>query len=632
MRSMAVANQYQMSMDGVLRQFGTMASEMAVLGASGSSGSAAGSPLQSFSSTTEMVSGIRSTLPSAWTNFGSLVTSAVSVNHWTNTGTTIIGSPNLMNSPAAWRTLTTGNLRSSLLPPGQSFIGRAWGYNARISVRVDDNMSGIQTSWQKNAGSGTNTYITNARGVLYSNQISSFMTITEIPSQFGVQGQNLILTNRKASTRIGGAASRTNASTILGRTVDLDIAAANVAVNTKVVARGGIARRGGATWSDRVFGGNAGRATAAQAEAGSGVMTDLEEAGSAVLVNVGTRGKEIFRSPSDYENILDAAGRQGGGANTAGATRDEFLKYWLPYYQCNFRVTVTIDEPTKIRHNGSAAGSAAVSAVAFVTPDNIATPANRGSTVVFTNLGAPKGFGDTPTTAIKPEGKSSLHWLTGAGDERPINVLMRATSTQSAPAIGATAKTWVNTIDIDLDSFTRLLEGMPKPSAIPAAAWTNMPIALHVDIRGPGGAIISNAESVPVVIRRAKVLRRPVSIVTPGTIHIQGSFGSVSGVGTARPRPFSLFAPRVKYGMEGRMPSRVNLKGQRVGVGAGTNRQTDILSVVSGQTNTAGTPVEVRGGTTDVRLSNINVGAGGASQALPPVFLKDWLIETYNNF
>jgi hypothetical protein len=634
---MAVANQYQMSMDSVLRQFGTMASEMAVLGASGRTGGGAGvSPLQSFSSTAEMTRGISNALPADWVNGGGLVTTDVRVTHWATNGTTISGNPNLMTTPAIWRTLETGNLRSSLLPPRQPFIGRSWGYRAQVSVSVADNMSGIQTSWQRNTNTGDESYITNATGVLYSNRVSSFMTITEIPTQFSVQGQNLSLTNRSHRARIGGDASR--ASTVLGRTVDLSEGVADDSLlgNTKVVARGGIARRAGRSWDDMVFR-DTNRVRAAQAEAGSGAMTDLEEAGSAVLVNVGTRGREIFRAPGDYLPILAGTGRMPGATNSAAAAVDEFLKYWLPYYQCNFRVTITLNQPNLVRHAGDTPLTAAVSAVGFVMPTNIAVPVRRGDVMAFTNFtGAPRGFGDLPNTVIQPEAKTSLHRLAGNGGERPINVVMRAISTRSRTGgAGTTAPTWVNTVDIDLDSLVRLLEGMPRPGAIPSGVWTNLPVALHVDIRGPNGAMIDRAERVPVVVRKGRTLRRAVSIVTPGTLYIQGKFGSEASPGRLRPHAFSLFAPKIKFGMEGRQPNTVAIKGQRVGVGGGTNRQTDILSVASGETGTGGADVEVAAGRADVHLSNVtmaNTAGIPLDQVLPPVFLKDWLIETYSNF
>jgi hypothetical protein len=70
-------------------------------------------------------------------------------------------------------------------------------------------------------------------------------------------------------------------------------------------------------------------------------------------------------------------------------------------------------------------------------------------------------------------------------------------------------------------------------------------------------------------------------------------------------------------------------------VGGGTNRQTDILSVASGETGTGGADVEVAAGRADVHLSNVtmaNTAGIPLDQVLPPVFLKDWLIETYSNF
>lgn len=641
MRTMAVANQYQMSMDSVLRQFGAMASEMAVLGASGGTGSGT-SPLQSFSSTADMTRGIENALPAEWTNGAGLVTTDVRVTHWATNGTTILGDPRLMVMPASsgptgWRLLTTGNLRSSLLPPGQTFIGRSWGYRAQVAVSVADNMSGIETSWQRNTDTGGESYITNATGVLYSNRVSSFMTITEIPTQFGIQGQNLALTNQTHRTRIGGDATR--ASTILGRTVDLTEAVATRSMlgNTKVVARGGITRRGGRSWQDIVYR-DPNRARAAQAEAGSSAMTDLEEAGSAVMVNVGTRGREIFRSPGDYLPILAGTGRIASSPNSSAAAVDEFLKYWLPYYQCNFRVTVTFDQPDDIRHDGLSPLTASVSSVGFVMPTNIASPVRRDVVASITNFpGAPRGFGET-SGVIQPEGKTALHHLAGNGNERPINVVMRAISTRNLAGGGAPGvPTWANTIDIDLESFVRLLgpSYMTRPAAIPAAVWNNLPIALHIDIRGPNGAMIDNAERVPVVVRKARTLERPVSIVTPGTLYIQGKFGSEIIPGRPRPHPFSLFSPKIKFGMEGRQPGRVDIKGQRVGVGGGTNRQTDILSVASGESGAGGADVEVMSGRAGVHLSNIRAGGAGGTpldQILPPVFLKDWLIETYNNF
>lgn len=627
---MAVANQYQMSMDSVLRQFGSMASEMAVLGAGGGSGSGV-APLAAFSSTAALSAGISNAFPAEWRNGGN-VSSAIRVDHWGGPGTTISGNPNLMNRPEEWRTLTTRELRSSLLPRNQNFIGRSWGYQAGVAVTVNDNMSGIQTSWYRTAGTDNNVFITNRPRFLYSNTVTSFMVITEIPTQFSVQGQNLALTNRQQSlrTRIGRTGAGGQSSTILGRTVNLGGGAARgMNTSTKVVARGGIVN--GGTWSDPGRLGTA-RQIAAQAEAGSSSTTSLDEAGSAVLVNVGTRGREIFRPPGDYANIL--ASRSSGGG-VPSVDRD-FLKYWLPYYQCNFRLTVTLQN-TNVRHRGAGAPigrEASISDITFVSPSDMRIPARRDREVTFTNLpGAPKGFGRTTNNAIQNTAQASLHALAGSGSERPVNVVMRAINTLGTPSASVTD--WVDTVDIDLGWFVEKVRAMtPRPTSITAQDWTNMPIAIHIDIRGPGGAIFDRADQVPVVIRRARVLARPVSIVTPGTIYIQGKFGSDRAVGRPHPHPFSLFAPKLRFGMEGRQPGKVVIRGQRIGVGAGTNRHSDILSVEAGATGGGVTVVETQDA--NIHLSNINPPAAGstrlAADLLPPVLLKDWIIETHSNF
>ncbi len=633
MRATAVANQYQMSMDSIMREFGALASELAVLGASGGGTN----PLAAFSSTNDMTIAISNAFPQEWTAAGGIIDANARVSHWAAPGTTVNGSPNLMTTAADWRRLNTKELRSSLLPAGQAFIGRSWGYQAEVSVSVRDNLAGLATSWQRSTIQNNeydNTWTTNSDDILYSNNVSTFMTITEIPSQFSIQGQNINMTNQRSGHRHQIAGKGGQAATILGRSVDMSRAVSgSVSTNTKVVARGGIAKGANQMWESRVFA-DTNRRVAMQAEAGAGAGAVMEETGSAVLVNVGTRGREIFRSAGDYEDILSGTGRIASDASRRGAV-NEFLKYWLPYYQCNFKITVGLSPV--VRHGGEAGPHReyTMTAMQFVTPANMAVPSRRDNVVdLGTRAGVPIGLQAPTNNTIQAEGRTSLHRLANNGGARAVNVVMRALNSRGGT--GGTTNQWVNTIDIDLESLFTLIGGNTLPSwaralGVTGSQWTSLPIALHIDIREyGGGGVFTNAHLVPIVIRKARVLQRPVSIVTPGTIHIQGKFGSENIAGRSTPHPFSLFAPQIRYGMEGRRPSNVGIRGQRVGVGGGTNRTTDILSVASGANASGGGALEVRSATG--HFSNIDASSGAPGAKLPPVFLKDWLIETYNNF
>ncbi len=623
MRTAAVANQYQMSMDNMLRTFGTLASEMAVVGGDGRVG---GSALAAFNDTATMSNGIRGVLPAEWTNNPGIVTTDISVNSWAGGGAanvvTMPNAPNLMNSSATWRTLNTRALRSNILPPNQSFAGRSWGYRAQISVDVADNLDGIQTSWGKDGDTGQDSITTHGGRSIYTNSAGALMVITEIPSQFSVQGQNLQL-RANAGQRVNIGTASSNSSTILGRTVDMQSALhGSVSRTTKVVARGGITGKG--AWASNAIS-DARTRLASEAIAGAGAETDLEEAGSAVLVNVGTRGKEIFCAPEDYVSMITDLSR---GERAGEVQVSDFLKYWLPYYQCNFKITFTVD-PGNIRHSGSGAGGPGhqytVSDVYFTRMNDLNIPSRRTNTISLRNLHS--GFAGLSTNATS-QGRVGL---VNFSNKRPFSYVMRSLR----PAVGVSSSNWVNTIDVDLEAFFNILTnpvtigrlGSASGLSINPAQWNTMPVALHIDIKqsGSGSSFFRNAETVPVVIRRAGLIPRPFSIVTPGTVHIPGDFGTILPPGATRQMPFSIFAPKVKFGMDGRQPRTTTVRGQRVGVGSGTNRQSSVLDVVGGNNQLAGSATN--------RLSNINIGTNSsAGAALPPVFLKDWLIETYSDF
>jgi len=621
MRTAAVANQYHMSMDNMLRTFGTMASEMAVLGGDGKPG---GSALSAFGDTTAMQKGITQVLPAEWTN-SPIVQTDVTVVPWnsptTGGGVTIIGAPNLMKDQAKWQVMDTKALRSSILPPDQKFAGRSWGYKAEVKVNVKDNLEGIETSWGRRKDSSEDHFISHGSKSIYTNSAAALMVVTEIPSQFSVQGQNLQLkTNAGQTINIGkGKGATTNSSTILGRTVDMSAGLfKDIAKSTKVVARGGIVSKG--KWAQNAITDKK-QILAREAVAGAGAETDLEEAGSAVLVNVGTRGKEIFRSPEDYASVITGLNR---GQRVGDPQVSDFLRYWLPYYQCNFRVTFHVDADN-VRHTGVSKITYQMSDVFFTRTNHMSVPMLRTNSSSLATLHS--GFAGVDT-AVTAHGKVGLLPLAA---RRPFSSVMRTTKGTSAP--GAIKSTnWVNTIDIDLESFFDILDSINTTSlGISPADWKKMPVGLHIDIKrktSGGDPFYMNAEEVPVVIRRAGVLRRPFSIVTPGTVHIPGDFGSSSVTGKP-PVPFSIFAPKVKFGMEGRQPRNASIKGQRIGVGGGTNRESAVLDVLAGTGKAANSA--------DNRLSNIKFGGGSGTAAnpaeiLPPVFLKDWLIETYSDF
>jgi hypothetical protein len=199
------------------------------------------------------------------------------------------------------------------------------------------------------------------------------------------------------------------------------------------------------------------------------------------------------------------------------------------------------------------------------------------------------------------------------GVVRPISVVSRHHYTASPPP-GQQSSRWINTIDVDVEKLMQMK----------AASGSSDPVlAVHIDIRGPNGEFLPNAADFPVVLRQSSRLAMPVSIVTPGTLYLQGPFASVPSP-SGKKYPYSLLAPKIRYGMVSRTPSSVEVNGQRHTVGGvDPDAPSDPLAIVAGSESAP--PVSANN-LANTGQSQLSIG----SAQVPPVHLKDWIVETFN--
>lgn len=585
LRKLSQMNSFSMSMDTVMRDFGRRTAEIAVAGEG---------PI-SMLNPSIFADVLRESFPEEWR------AAAASSPPMADISVRIAGFPdemvlpNLMGTPTSYSLLRADSDRSNLIRTGQNFAGRRWGLEVSSRVEIFDNLAELEGSWYKKLESATGEFTGRTLGqvdpsaphrpVLMKGEVRNIVTVTEIPSQFSVQGQNMSIeaSATTQSNQIGTAGPES--PVLLGKNMQID-PGMDIKSDRRLVTRGRIVDRVALPdqASRAVAGGNA--------SSGRGYEQELEEAGSILLVNVGTRGPEIFRPARDYSTSIEETGQQD--QKFFAMNSDDHLRYWLPYYQCNLRVVVRMPSTSPLT-NLTTAEQYSVSADYSTynkAPEDRANldplpPAFEGLRIGSDTVNR---FGKavlSPGTATAP---------------RPIIVVSRH-SYNSTTGVSQ----WINTLDVDI----RKIQELAEQSGLPA-------VALHIDIRDQNGNFIPGAENFPVVIRQGKVISLPVSIVTPGTMYLQGPFAQQA---TGSLHPFSLFAPKVRYGMVSRDPSQVVLKGQKITVGSRDPARPSV-------------PLEVRGGSGSAEiysenlLANAHQGSGGVKIA--PVHLKDWLIETFN--
>lgn len=578
MRRASQANSFGMSMDTVMRDFGRRTAEMAIAGEG---------PI-SMINPSNFAGVLRASFPEEW------LQASMASPPMANIDVKISGFPDqlpdLMGSPTSYSILQADADRSNLIRDGQNFAGRRWGLEVSSRVEIFDNLAELEGSWYKNLESATGNFSGRTLGnidpanpdrpVLMRGESKNIVMITEIPSQFSVQGQNIDIrpSSWLQTNKIGRAGSEH--PVLLGKNVELD-PTLDIKEDRRLVAKGRIMNR--TTLPNQQD----------RAVAGAVLDQELEEAGSILLVNVGTRGPEIFRPPQDYSASLVSTGQQDRKAFAMDS--QEHLRYWLPYYQCNIRVVVRMPSSSPLT-NLTLAEKYSVSGV-YSKYNN--PPDERHLT---SSLPGPFGGLEIPAETINRFGKAVLG-SSAATMIRPVVVVSRHSYS------AATGSQWINTIDVDAQKIQELA----RQAGLAAAA-------VHIDIRDQNGNFIPDAEKFSVIVRQGKVISIPFSIVTPGTIYLQGPFAKeTTPPGT--PHPFSLFAPKVRYGMISRDPTKVAVLGQKITVG-GANQDTP------------STPLEILGGSgssevpSDNKLANAHQGSGGLKVA--PVHLKDWLIETFN--
>jgi hypothetical protein len=651
MRKASQINKFHMSMDTVMRGFGAEATQLAL----------GGSTNPSLFSPTNMSNAMFASLPedlrAAHARSNGTVDIDIGIESYPP-GSTMM---DLMKSPVEYKNFPYTATRTSFLPhasAGQhpSFAGRRWGVRTSTRVRLRDNLAALEGSWYKRAEDmlGTNTFRklgqpdSAGHGILTESATTNVITITEIPSQFSVQGQNMdIRATNGVSSTIGGAGGRP--STILGKNVVLITNNLDLHPDRRLIARARLADKDAHSTASEVN---------HHLRSGMRKEQELEEAGSTLLVPVGTRGPEIFRPGADYVKTLEEIDHIDQ-KKAATLNVGNHLPYWLPYYQCNLRVVVRVPSGTSspdptappssatspaYPYSDLANDSETFSVTASFAPE-VSIPASRASNIV---PNPPPSFGSmlvqgepvnrfgraalplippSPGPAATPRTTSTTTPAPPSASAilRPISVVSRFVYYDGASSPGR----WINTIDVDL---SRLMD-----MAL-ADNLNNLDIkalAIHIDIRGPNGdAYLPNAADFPVVIRQASTLKLPVSIVTPGTIYFQESFATqhmnnISTGGGTRPHPYSIFAPKVRYGMISRTPTSVGIRGQRMTVGGAVSTDPSApLAVVSGAERPAPNAVNI--------FANVEqpaTGAGSGSSApplIPPVHLKDWLVETFN--
>lgn len=588
MRRMGQANNFGMSLDNLMRESAWEAIEMAT----------AEADYASFDSRKTFAASMLETFPEEWKRGAETgaVDLAVAVSDYPSGS-----SVDLMGSPAKYEILQAEELRSNLLPKDQNFIGRKWGFKSSVKVTVFDNLAPLEGSWYKKMDDSSSAVKTtrklgNPNEVLFSQGSTNIFTITEIPSQFSIQGQNMVIKNASSDQKSVVKSTKGQAPTVLGKNLMVapDV---QMSANRRIVARGSM---GGSALGNK----DLETATLAQkAVAGASQEQELDAAGRSVLVSVGTRGPEIFRPPLDYPLSIDLTSPSEQArksiAREQAAKNPDYLKYWLPYYQCNLRVTVWMPNPYPL--------SNLVDEEYYSVGSSwfpwVETPAERAKPGV---LPAALAGISLLSDKVHRYGRAVLPVSgTTAPVPRPVSVVSRQSYSASSGV-----STWKNTIDVDVEKLLEL-----------AASAGVKSLGLFIDIRDSKGNYISDAAAFPVVLRQAKVVSMPFSVVTPGTIYLQGPFASSIPPG-GQP-PFSLLAPKVRYGMVGRTPQGVDLKGQRMVVGSYDSKKASApLDVLAGSEERP---------TSSSAMANVSVsGASTSTVPLPPVFLKDWLVESHN--
>jgi hypothetical protein len=594
MRKAAKMNSFSMSMDTVMRDFGRKTAEIAV----------AGEGAMSLIDPSNFAGSLRESFPAEWLHAADVVSPPMA-----NIGVSVEGFPDarldlpdLMGTPTSYSVLTARADRANLIRSGQNFAGREWGLKVTSNVEVFDNLAELEGSWyRRNLATDSKDYSKRVLGqadpdaqrpVLLKRRSENVVKITEIPSQFSVQGQNMALEPSAVTqvNRIGKAGSES--PVVLGKNIDI-APGVDMKSDRRVVARGRIFNRGlldsGTSQVQRAIAGGA-------TVQGRGYEQELEEAGSILLVNVGTRGPEIFRPSRDYSASLVSTGQEMRKAAALDGSM-EHLRYWLPYYQCNIRVIVRMPSSSPLT-NQAIAEQYSVSAV-YSTYNK--PPIERSNLDPL-----PAAFSGLNTTdTINRFGKAVLN-TSGPAAPRPVVVVSRHSYNSRTGE-----SQWVNTVDVDV----RKIQELAKQADLPHGAA----VALHIDIRDANGNYLPNAENFPVVLRQGKQIMAPISVVTPGTIYLQGPFAAEAYAGATY--PFSLLAPKVRFGMVSRDPADVLIQGQKITVG-------------QSNPNTPSAPLEVRtgSGSTEVNSGNLlaNAHQGSGGLRVPPVHLKDWLIETFN--
>lgn len=584
MRRASQMNNFGMTMDTVMRDFGRKTAEMAIAGEG---------PISMINPNT-FAAVLRESFPREWLDAASASPPMADISVRIAGFPDELTLPDLMGTPTSYNILRAESDRSNLIRTGQNFAGRRWGLEVSSRVEIFDNLAEIEGSWYKKLESATGNFsgrtlgnvdpTSGDRPILMKGESKNVVMITEIPSQFSVQGQNMSIAPSTSSqiNKIGQAGSES--PVLLGKNVEI-ASGLDIKSDRRLVTRGKIMNRSTlpAQANRAVAGGNT--------QAGQGYEQELEEAGSILLVNVGTRGPEIFRPARDYSDSLESTNQQD--RKYFAMDSQEHLKYWLPYYQCNLRVVVRMPSSSPLT-NLTLAEQYSVSASYFEynkPPELRDEPDALPSTFAGLNM---------PSETINRFGKAVLS-AAATSAPRPVSVVSRHSYS------AAEGSRWINTVDVDVRKIQEL-----------ALAANLKAVAIHIDIRDQNGNFIKDADKFPVIIRQGKEISIPLSIVTPGTMYLQGPFAQVSTTGS---HPFSLFAPKVRYGMISRDPSKVVVQGQKVTVGSSDPSQPSV-------------PLEVRGGSESREidsgnlLANAHQGSGGLKVA--PVHLKDWLIETFN--
>lgn len=583
MRKLAQVNNFGMSMDTVMRDFGRKTAEMAVAGEG---------PISMIDPST-FAGVLRESFPAEWIQATQASPPMADISVGISAFPEGKLLPNLMGDPTSYSILRASADRSNLLKQGQNFAGRSWGLEVSSRVEIFDNLADLEGSWYKKLESATGNFSgrtlgqtdASGRAILMKGESKNIVTITEIPSQFSVQGQNMSITPSSGlqANKIGKASGE--APVLLGKNVQLD---SGLSINSdrRLVTRGRIVDRGALpSQSSRA-------AVGTSNLPGVGYDQELEEAGSILLVNVGTRGPEIFRPAQDYSASIQEMGHQDQKMRSMEFSNH--LTYWLPYYQCNLRVVVRMPSSSPLTNLTS---SEQYSVSTVYSSYNKAPDERAMSDSLPAAFEGMRGVTET----INRFGKAVLQ-AGGPAPPRPITVVSRHSYNATTGA-----SQWINTVDVDI----RKIQELATQAALPA-------VALHIDIRDQNGNFIPDVEKFPVIIRQGKEISKPLSIVTPGTMYLQGPFAQIS---TSGAHPFSLFAPKVRYGMVSRDPSSVTVQGQKITVGSRDPTQPSV-------------PLEVRGGSESTEISSGNLlanaqqGVGGLKVA--PVHLKDWLIETFN--